>query len=121
MKLTDELPSSVWVFPDCYEDIANLDKSRRIKVLKAIAKIAQAPTAFGKPLENQAGRPLAGFRSAYTDGKKIRIIWTVAESGQVQFMVLATVAERDGMFTYELAVRRRPDIEIWLRQKLGGK
>jgi len=62
-SLSDLLPSGVWLFPDAADDLEALDKERRILVIKALKKIAQNPSAFGKELGNQQERPLAGFRS----------------------------------------------------------
>ncbi|MCL4516726.1 MAG: hypothetical protein M1379_14235 [Firmicutes bacterium] len=117
-KLTELLPENVKFFPDAEADFLSLDKSRQIKVVKALQKIAAAPDQFGKPLENQKGRPLAGLRSIYVDKKSLRIIWQVAESGKIEIAVVAGIAERNGLFAYELAARRRLDVNEFVKRLL---
>ena len=73
-KMIDLVPANVKFFPAAEADFLGLDKSRQIKVIKALQKISRAPSAFGKELENQSGRPLAGYRSVYVDNRSLRII-----------------------------------------------
>lgn len=120
-RLTDLLPSNVWFFHDAEADFLALDRGRQKIVIKALQKIARSPTELGKPLGNQQERHLAGFRSAYVDRKSIRIVWTVTEDGRVQVAVVAAVLEREGMLAYEVASRRRADLEAWIRQKVNEK
>jgi mRNA interferase RelE/StbE len=119
-SLSDLLPPNVWLFPDAVDDLAALDKGRRIVVIKALAKIAQNPSAFGKELGNQQERLLAGFRSAYVDGKSIRIVWKVARDGTVEVAVVAVVQQREGMLAYETAAKRREDVEAWVAKVLDA-
>lgn len=114
LKLTDILPGNIKFFPDAVNDFLSLDKGRQIKVIKALQKISTAPNQFGKPLENQIGRPLSGFRSIYVDKKAIRIIWKVAVSGEIEVAIVAGIAERQGLLAYELAAKRSQDIESFI-------
>lgn len=118
-KLTDLLsllPPNVRVFPDAQVDLEALDKSRRALVIKAVTKIAQAPNDYGKPLENQEGRQLYGYRSAYVDNKRVRIIWRVVEDGKVEIMIIAAIGVRDKMLVYETAAKRREELEAWITE-----
>lgn len=117
-RLSDLLSSNVWLFPDAADDLAALDKGRRILVIKALNKIAQTPSAFGKELGNQQERPLVGFRSAYVDNKSVRIVWKVAHDGRVEVAVVAVVQEREGMLVYQTAARRRVDVDTWIAKVL---
>lgn len=116
--MTESLPENVWFFPDALADLARLDRSRQILILRAIRKIARAPNQFGKPLEHLAGLNVTGFRSAYVDRKNIRIIWKVTDAGDVQIVVVAAVAERDGLLAYQVAAQRREAMEAWVRHKV---
>lgn len=115
-KLTDLLPTNVRFFPDAEADLEALDRSRRVKVIKAIVKIARAPNAYGKPLENQGGRPLFGFRSAYVDDKRVRIIWRVVDNGDVEIMVVAAIGIRDKMQVYQTAAKRLEALDSWITE-----
>lgn len=108
---SNSLPSNVVFLPEAADDFRRLDHSRKIKVLKALRKVAVAPLQIGKPLGNQAGRVLVGMRSAYVDSKSVRIIWTVLEDGNIQVVLVAGIAEREGMYVYELVSARRGAVE----------
>lgn len=110
-KLSELLPANVRFYPEAEEDFLALDRGRQIKVIKALDRIAKAPRQLGKPLENQPGRLLAGFRSIYVDKKSIRIVWQAASSGEVEVAVVAGIAERDGLFVYDLVAKRRQEVE----------
>ena len=97
-----------------------LFRSRKIKVLKALRKISVAPLDFGKPLGNHSGRPLAGMRSMYVDCKSMRLVWIVNETGDIQIVVVAGIAGRDGMHVYELVAARRESIEKFTHWGLSG-
>ncbi|GAW93527.1 hypothetical protein Moth_0655 [Calderihabitans maritimus] len=116
--MSNILPDNVKLYPEAVEDFLSLDKGRQIKVIKALQKIARAPSQYGKPLENQDGRPLAGFRSIYVDRKSLRIIWTVAESGTIEVAVVAGIAERDGLLAYRLVASRRQKFDEFLQKLL---
>lgn len=119
-NLSDQLPPNVWLFPDAVDDLEALDKGRRIVVIKALAKIAQNPSAFGKELGNQQERPLAGFRSAYVDNRSIRIVWKVALDGRIEVAVVAVVQQREGMLVYQTAAKRRENVETWIAKVLDA-
>lgn len=110
------IPGSVLFLPAAEEDLFELDRSRQIKVFKALWKIAAHPVHIGKPLENQAGRPLSGFRSVYVDKKSVRIVWKAASHGRVEIVLVAGIATRDRMYVYELVSRRRGEVERLIRQ-----
>ncbi|OIQ61614.1 hypothetical protein MOTE_01860 [Moorella thermoacetica] len=111
-KMIDLVPANVKFFPAAEADFLGLDKSRQIKVIKALQKISRAPSAFGKELENQAGRPLAGYRSVYVDNRSLRIIWKVTELQVIE----VGIAEREGMLAYKLVSRRRGELEKFIKE-----
>ncbi len=115
-KMSDLLPANVKFFPAAEADFLVLDKSRQIKVIKALQKIFRAPSAFGKELENQAGRPLAGYRSVYVDNRALRIIWRVSELQAIEIAITAGIAEREGMLVYKLVSRRRGELERFIEE-----
>ncbi|HHT70955.1 MAG: hypothetical protein WAO22_07185 [bacterium] len=112
--LTSFLPDNVKFFPSAADDFLSLDKSRQIKVIKALWKLSRNPTKFGKVLENRFNRPLSGFRSIYVDKKSIRIIWKVADSNLIEVAVVAGIAERDGLLAYKLVSSRKEAIEAFM-------
>jgi hypothetical protein len=116
--MTDILPENIKFFPAAVDDFLNFDKSRQIKIIKALQKISKAPSCFGKELENQAGRPLSGYRSIYVDNKSIRIIWKVAQMNIVEVAIIAGIVERDGMIAYKLASIRKGEFEEFVNRLL---
>jgi hypothetical protein len=114
------LPDNVKFFPAAVEDFLGLDKSQQIKVIKALQKISKAPSKVGKELENQTGRPLAGYRSIYVDKKSIHIIWKVNENKTIEVAIVAGIAERDGMLAYKLVSRRKNDFEKFIEHLMKG-
>lgn len=119
-RLSDLLPTNVWFFPDAEADFLALDRARQIMVLRALYKIARAPSELGKPLGNQHDRHLTGFRSAYVDRKSIRIVWRVTDGDRVEVAVVAAVLEREGMHAYEVAAKRRQALDAWLKEKIAA-
>jgi len=116
LKLTDISPENIIFFPAAVNDFLAFYKSRQIKIIKALQKISKAPSSFGKELENQAGRPLSGYRSIYADNKSIRIIWKVAQGNIVEVAIIAGIAEQDAMIAYKLASIRKGQFEEFVDQ-----
>jgi hypothetical protein len=112
--LTDLLPDNVKLFPAAANDFLGLDKGKQIKVIKALQKISKSPTKFGKALENQPNRPLSGFRSIYVDKKSLRIIWKVTDSNLAEVIIVAAIAERDGLLAYKLVSSRKEAVEAFM-------
>jgi len=115
-KLSELLPDNVKFFPAAVEDFLALDRSRQIKVIKALQKISKAPSKFGKGLKNQAGRMLAGYRSVYVDKKSLRIIWKVVKNETVEVIIIAGIAERDKLAAYELVSKRKINLEEFIQK-----
>ncbi|GEA16552.1 hypothetical protein E308F_27980 [Moorella sp. E308F] len=67
-------------------------------------------------MENQAGRPLAGYRSVYVDNRSLRIIWKVTELQVIEVAIIAGIAEREGMLAYKLVSRRREELERFIKE-----
>lgn len=116
LKTNDSIPDNIVFYPEAAEDFSNLDKRRKIIVIKALQKISRSPGQFGKPLENQPNRPLAGFRSIYVDNKAVRIIWTVVKPGQIKVAIVAGIAERDNLLVYSLAATRKKGIDEFIEK-----
>ena len=110
--LTDLLPDNVKLFPAAANDFLGLDKGKQIKVIKALQKISKSPTKFGKALENQPNRPLSGFRSIYVDKKSL--IWKVTDSNLAEVIIVAAIAERDGLLAYKLVSSRKEAVEAFM-------
>lgn len=111
----NQLPENVVFYPEAAGDYRKLDRSRKVQVLKALRKIASAPLQVGKPLGTKAGLALSGLRSAYVDNRSIRIVWLVTESGEVQIVIVAGIAERDGKYVYNLVSSRKNAISEFAR------
>ncbi|MDP3058545.1 MAG: hypothetical protein Q8N36_03710 [bacterium] len=107
---SDIFPANVVFFHEAADDFRKLDQSRKTVVLKAIRKISTSPLMYGKPLGTQGVRALAGFRSVYVDNASIRIIWIVGQQGTVQIVVVAGIAQREGMHVYDLVSSRKEDV-----------
>lgn len=118
-KWTELFPANVLLFPDAKADLADLDPVSRRRAIKALCRIAQSPSSFGKPLENQDGRPLAGFRSARANNGRLMIVWRMVEGGRVEIMAVAAAAgKRDEMTVYRTAAARRGNVEPWMEKAL---
>ncbi|MCL6446966.1 MAG: hypothetical protein K6U04_02265 [Armatimonadetes bacterium] len=86
-------------------------------VLADTAGLGSPPQVFElKELENQAGRPLVGYRSVYVDNRSLRIIWKVTELQVIEVAIIAGIAEREGMFAYKLVSRRRGELEKFIKE-----
>ncbi|HAI86479.1 MAG TPA: hypothetical protein DCL63_05745, partial [Firmicutes bacterium] len=105
-KTSNDLPDNVRLLPQARQDLLRLDRRVQKIVVKALIKISIAPDQFGKPLENQPGRPLYGCRSTYVDRKTIRIIWQVDDSGGVKVAAVVSIGTRNGLKAYKIAARR---------------
>lgn len=116
-KLND-LPGNIIFFPAAVDDFLRLDKGRQFLVIKALQKIAKSPSQFGKPLENQEGRALSGFRSIYVDKKSLRIVWRVVQPGSIEVAIIAGVAEREALLVYKMVTKRQPQIDAFVSEFL---
>ena len=93
----------IFFHPDAAEEIANLDNSVRIPVLKQIQKLATTP-GLGAELGNKHGFDLTGYRKLYADKKRIRIVYKIIDE-KVLVQVIA-VGKRDSMEVYNAAANR---------------
>ncbi len=103
--MSNGLPDNVCLLPQARQDLLRLDRRAQKIVIKALIKIATAPDQFGKPLENQPGRPLCGCRSTYVDRKTIRIIWQVDDSAGMKLAAVVSIGARSGLRAYDTAAR----------------
>ena len=118
LKTNDSFPDNIVFYPEAAEDFSHLDKRRKIMVIKALQKISRAPDQFGKSLENQPNRPLAGFRSIYVDNKAVRIIWTVVKPDKIQVAIVAGIAEKNNLLVYTLAAARKKGIDEFIEKMI---
>ena len=91
------LPKHVAGLPEAWQDIRDLDNSKRAQVLKAIQKVAK------KPLEKPAGYgvPLHGMLSGFC---KIKLL----KAGiRIVYKPVRTI---DGMFLVVVAMRRDDEV-----------
>ncbi len=89
---------------DVKKDLKALGHSTTALVLKKLQKISQNPL-LGKELGNKANIDLTGFRKAYVDNKKVRIVYKIIDD-KVEIFVVA-VGKRDEMEVYKKAMQRQ--------------
>jgi len=89
--------------PEAAKEIANLDNSVRIPVLKQIKKLMTSP-GLGDELGNKHGFDLTGYRKLYAHKKRIRIVYKVVDE-QILVQVIA-VGKRDSLKVYKAASKR---------------
>lgn len=105
------------LIPEAEEDFAKLDGSLRLKVVKALDKLAQNPKAkseggFGEPLGNKHGRNLTGFLKIKMRGSGIRIVYDYHEEDETSYVIV--IGARKDCEVYDIATRRRAAYELWL-------
>ncbi len=89
--------------PDAAHEIAGLDNSVRLPVLKQIKQLSLTP-GLGNELGSKQGIDLTGYRKLYADKKKIRIVYKIVDE-KILVQVIA-VGKREGMKVYKKAVKR---------------
>lgn len=82
------------------KDLKLLGHSVKILVLKKLKKIIENPLA-GQELGNKANLNLSGYKKAYVNNKKVRIVYKVIEFKLLVYVV--AVGKRDDMDVYKKA------------------
>lgn len=94
---------------EAQRDIRSLDKSKRVRVSKAIERVSQNPLPFteggyGKPLGNKNGRNLTGVNKIVLKSDGLRVAYEVLRTETT--MLIIVVGVRTDEEVYELAARR---------------
>ena len=95
--------------PEARKDIKDLDRSKQIKVNKAIKKVKQNPLpqaegGYGKPLGNKHGFNLTTLLKITLLREGIRIIYKLVRTDTK--MLIIVVGAREDEEVYEIAQRR---------------
>ena len=93
----------ILIHPEAAKEIAALDRSVRLLVLKQIKKLSKMP-GLGAQLGNKMGIDLSGYRKIYVDKKKIRIVYKIVEE-RIVVQIIA-VGKREGMQVYKNSAKR---------------
>mgnify|MGYP005838221527 CR=1 FL=1 len=88
--------------PEAVDDLENLDKSVRKKVLKAALKLETDPLRYGEPLGEKAGLDLVGLRKINIQG--YRLVYLPKE--EIIFVAVVAVGKREGLGIYKVAAKR---------------
>lgn len=96
--------------PEAEEDLASLDGGVRLRVAKAIQKLAQNPLpdfegGYGKPLGNKRSFNLTNLLKCKLRKDGVRIVYQIVREGEtVRIVVIGARADEE---VYRLAARRR--------------
>ncbi|NHM28022.1 type II toxin-antitoxin system RelE/ParE family toxin [Desulfofundulus sp. TPOSR] len=88
--------------PEAVKDLEDLDKSVRMKVLKAALKLEIDPLKYGKPLGEKLGLDLVGLRKFNIEG--YRLVYLPEE--KTVFVAVIAVGKREGLGAYKTAAKR---------------
>ena len=88
--------------PEAVDDLENLDKSVRKKVLKAALKLEIDPLRYGKPLGEKLAPDLVGLRKINIEG--YRLVYLPEK--EVVFVIVVAVGKREGLGVYKTAAKR---------------
>ena len=96
--------------PEAKNDLASLDGSQRLRVQKAIRKVAQNPLpcdegGYGKPLGHKRTYNLSGLLKIKLKADGIRIVYKLEKVGEN--MIVVVIGMRSDGEVYELAAKRR--------------
>ncbi|MDO4280265.1 MAG: type II toxin-antitoxin system RelE/ParE family toxin [Peptococcaceae bacterium] len=96
-------------FPEAEADLAKLDGSQKIAVVKAIEKVRTNPLpmqegGYGKPLGNKHGHNLSGLLKIKLRGPGIRIVYQLVRTETK--MIVVVIGMRADQEVYELASKR---------------
>lgn len=89
--------------PEVIEDLQQLGGNVRKQVFKKIEQLAQNPQ-LGHSLGNKAGFDLTGYRKAYVDNRRIRIVYKIVDKQICIFII--SVGKREGLEVYQTAQQR---------------
>ncbi|MBK5245210.1 MAG: type II toxin-antitoxin system RelE/ParE family toxin [Eubacteriaceae bacterium] len=96
-------------FKEAQKDLAKIDHSQKLQVLKAIEKVSQNPLpdyegGYGKPLSNNDTTKLAGYYKIKLLKLGIRIVYGLVKEDERMKIVVISVREDEAV--YKLADKR---------------
>ena len=96
--------------PEAKEDLASLDGSQRVRVQKALRKVAENPLpsdegGYGKPLGHKRTYNLSGLLKVKLKADGIRIVYKLEKVGEEMIIVVIGMRAEDEV--YGLAAKRR--------------
>lgn len=100
----------VELLDDAKKDLKELDNSTRIRVIKALRRIAENPLpqsegGYGKPLGKKSGTDLTGFMKVKLRSDGIRIVYALKRhEGR---MIVVVIGMRSDNEVYREAQKRR--------------
>jgi mRNA interferase RelE/StbE len=94
---------SIKYHPAVSEDLQLLGEAVRRQVFKKLQQLARSPQ-LGQSLGNQAGLDLTGYRKAYVDNRRVRIVYRISEA-EISILVIA-VGKREDFEVYKMAYKR---------------
>ncbi|WP_338835873.1 type II toxin-antitoxin system RelE family toxin [Neomoorella thermoacetica] len=89
--------------PEAVKDMEELDKSVKLRILKAIVKLEDDPLGYGEPLGEKAGLDLSGMRKLKA-ARGYRVVYRVEEKTMVVLIVV--VGKREDLEVYKTAAKR---------------
>ncbi|GEA15487.1 hypothetical protein E308F_17310 [Moorella sp. E308F] len=89
--------------PEAVKDMEELDRSVKLRVLKAIVKLEDDPLGYGEPLGEKAGLDLSGMRKLKA-ARRYRVVYRVEENAVVVLIVV--VGKREDLQVYKTAAKR---------------
>lgn len=100
---------SVVYLPEVRNDLAALDGSQRVRVRKAIQKVAENPLpdnegGYGRPLGNKHGSDLTGLLKIKLRGAGLRVVYKLVRT-ETQMQVIVIGAREDDE-VYVIAKKR---------------
>ena len=92
-------------FPEVEDDLFVLPEEILKEVLEYLHKFQTDPYKYTKPLYNQGGLNLQGYRKTYVADAKYRIISKIEEN-QVKIVEVVVVGKREAKEVYKEAFKR---------------
>ncbi len=88
---------------EAQDDLASLDNSQRIQVLKSIKKVSGNPLpaaegGYGKPLGNRQSSHLAGYLKIKLKKLGIRIVYGLVRKNNVMRVIVISVRSDDTVY-----------------------
>jgi mRNA interferase RelE/StbE len=92
-------------FDEVYNDIVNLPQDIGYEVIDYFQKYQKNPYKYSKPLYNQGGLNLEGYRKTYVANATHRIVLKIEED-EVKIVEVVAVGKREDKEVYKAAVKR---------------
>ena len=100
---------SIDYYKKAKKDLADLDKSVSIRIIKAITKVSQNPLpqsegGYGKPLGNKQSSKLAGCMKIKLKSLGLRVVYQLVHDGKIMKIIVISIRDDDEV--YKEAERR---------------